>query len=1126
MAECYNKSYDENAANSDTYGSEAGEPHAETRFKPSADEDARIEREYITQRQAKAEAEQNVIDGIASGAIQPGYRLPAGIEKALAKLATEEQRKYEVWRRAAEQAALEENKRVLNRIGQSAQAESGLWLRLASWFNEKFVDRNAPLAKFFLNLFPEEGRGAENNTGVAVLSSSINGIVGNKRYFDKLHSEILHEANKDCAKIPSMDGGTLLDKIGIVINCRQAKSRNDVLYSRWRLEADELRRKAAELEPGEERSALMSDAAALEFKAKRLRENRHLDKQPSGEEAKKVVCCGYLDGEAARIESDILAEFDKAGIARSLVDKYYGRMYGVYQKAEELLIKAGQISESQIRRMPKIEGFMPFVPYMDNLAESMSNIDVYQPGSFKAMHGMTENPASAWHAIRHFTNRAAYRAGGVHLAQLLYNMHQKKGDLSGIRVEKFGNVNRMSNYAFNQYLRKTSNEYSGGGIVSDVLVNAKGDREKVFIQFDQRLLNKANGNKEWSIHSAKELNALLGGLGKSADKVGLLGKMTGAMGQMYTKWSAGFAPINGLRDFGERVVNMINRDYIAEDGTHIAGYQLVGGMSANVLTAKKILFDAVRGKLDPNTEAGRFYAEYIQQGCDPVMIRDLGAPGQGLDTVVGRKKAPLFPELEGKINIPDGLKEAAKTAGVYSSTFNNWVNAYNSWFNNIAPLSQFIAMRKRGMSARAAGNAVNEMLNNNIGGTALQTLRAVFPFARPTLQGARAMLRSFGLGVDASGKFQAPDRRAVATMIGTYAAGSMLYGFARDSLGEDDSGALNADSLSVSQLASSIPFPTSDGHYLRIPVPFGIPRIALALAVAKDRAERGVIDPEDAAFAAMAQVAKNVSPQSFPEYAAKENPAAWLLQAFSPELLRPAVDVAVNRNYRGRPISYKAGGGDEGMEPKAASGYATTNPAYKKLALDILGATGYDLAPEQVQAIVKGYTGGVGQLFRSFIESENPAIQEERKTAAQEMGNFLAAMGGTMYYGRALDADKTLFYEAKARLESDVRRENVEWNNEELRKKKDPDAYRRWRVQQLRDKGWSEAKLQDLDTMLQADALIRKSHQNWRKPLLDAFNADDDGTKLKETFRKKFDGEADYYSGAVSNMNLYHGGWE
>ena len=33
-------------------------------------------------------------------------------------------------------------------------------------------------------------------------------------------------------------------------------------------------------------------------------------------------------------------------------------------------------------------------------------------------------------------------------------------------------------------------------------------------------------------------------------------------------------------------------------------------------------------------------------------------------------------------------------------------------------------------------------------------------------------------------------------------------------------------------------------------------------------------------------------------------------------------------------------------------------------------------------------------------------------------------------------------------------------------------------------------------------------------------------TALKDAFRKKFDGEADYYSGAVASMNLYHGGWE
>ena len=1117
---CIPPEYDEKLSDTEAEGLFSGDRGGDYRSKPSSEEDARADRAFVSEQEAKAEAEQNIIDGIASGAVQPGFKLPSGIERELAKLATAEQRKYEVWRRAAEERARAENERVLNRINQSAQSESGLWLRIASWFNEKFIDRNTPLAKFFLDMLPEEGRGAENNTGVSVLNAAINGMVGHKRFFDKLHAELLHDANKLCAKSPDMDGGELLNIVGEILNCRQAKSRNDILHDRWRTEAEELR-KEARLETDLERKAqLMSDADSLEFRARRLRENRHLDKQPEGDD--KVVCCGYLDGEAARIEAADLAKLDAAGISRSVVDDFYKRMYDIYQQAEHLLIKSGQISEGQIRRMPKIDGFLPFVPYMDNLAESMSNIDVYQPGSFKAMHGSTEPPASAWHAIRHFTNRAAYRAGGTHLAQFLYNMHRLKGEASGLRVKKWGNVNRMSNYAFNQYLRETSNEYGGGGIVSDVLVNEKGDREKVFIQFDQRLLD---GDKGYSIHDAQQLNKLLGDLGKSADKLGVLGKMTGTLGQMYTKFSLGFAPINGIRDFGERMVNMANRDYLTADGKHIAGYQLMGTMAANVMTAKKILFDAVRGKLDLKTEYGRFYSEYIQQGCDPVMIRDLNAPGQGLDTVAGgRRRAPLFPGLEEKI--PDGLKEALKTAGVYKETANNWINAYNSWFNNIAPLAQFIAMRKRGMTARAAGNAVNEMLNNNIGGTALNTLRAIFPFARPTVQGARAMLRSFGLGVDASGKFKMPDARTAATMVGTYAAGSMLYGFARDSLGEDDSGALNADSLSVSQFAASIPMPTGDGHYVRVPVPFGIPRVALALAVAKDRAERGIMDPDEVAFAAMAQVAKNVSPQSFPEYAAKENPAAWLLQAFSPELLRPAVDVGVNRNYRGRPISYKAGGADEGMEPKAASGYASTNPTYKKWATDILDATGVDLAPEQVQAIVKGYTGGIGQLFRSYVESENPAVQEERKTAAQEMGGFLAAMGGTMYYGRVLDADKTLFYEAKARLESDIRRENVEWHNEELSKKKDAAAYRRWRVQQLRDKGWSEAKLQDLDTMLQADAAIRKSHQTWRKPLLEAFNSDDDGTALKETFKKKFDGEADYYSGAVANMNLYHGGWE
>ena len=1112
MAYCEFTDNDARAAQEATELLETGHRGGDYRFRQSAGEDARIAQEFLTDAQAKAEAEQALVDGIASGSIQPGYKLPAGIEKELKTFPLKIQRIRTIERRAAQERQLAENERMLNRLNQTAEAKSGWWLRIVNGLNEKFVDSNSSLAKFFLHLFPENGRNAENNVGVSVVNSSLNNIVGLNRYLNRLMSDIKKDADALCAKQPDMDGGDLMNLLGDLINYRQAESRNSYLIKKWRETAKQARAEAAEHAPNTDKHAtLMREAAHYEANARILEENRHLLEQPKDD--KKIVCCGYLDGEAKQLEARDLAELRRRGFDESLIDTMYDRLYYVYDKAENVLIQHGQISEGQIRRMPDIKGFLPYVAYMDNLAESMSNIDVYQPGSFRAMQGMTEHPASAWHAVSHFVNRAAYRAGGVDLAQVLYNAWRAKGDKSGIRIRQWGNVNKLGLIDFNEYLRITSNEYGGGGIVADVIVDNAGTRKKTFIQFDQRLLDDAAGK---GMHSAKQLNDILGNMGKSADKIGILGKATGLMGQSYTKLTAGFAPLNGIRDLGERVVNMMNRDYATAEGRHLPGYKLTASVLANVPTSMRVLMDAVRGKLDPNTEYGRYHAEYIQQGCDPVYTRDLGTNNKGLESAISD---------ETPSRLPDNIKAVLKAAGPYAKPVMNFIEAWNSYFNNIAPLAQFIAMRKNGMSAKAAGNAVNEMLNNNIGGTALNMMRTFFPFARPTMQGARAMLRTMGLGVNAAGGWSKPDMRTAATLLGTYAAGSMFYGFIRDSLGEDDSGALNADSMSVGQIAASLPIPTGDGHYWRAPVPFGVPRIALAMAVAEDRVQRGVMDVDEGMFAVMSQVAKNVSSQDFPEYAMKENPAAWLAQAFSPIWARPVADVAVNRNFMGRPISYKAGGGEEGMEPKAASGYAATAPRYKDAAKLVLETTGVDFAPEQVQAIARGYLGGFLRGITTYVESDNPAVQEERKSASQELGWLLTSLGATMYYGRQLDADKHLFYDAKRRLESDIRRENVEWHSDEMRKK-GADEYRRWRVQQLRDKGWSEAKLHDLDVMLQADAAIRKSNQTWRKPLLAAFNADEDGTALKDAFRKKFDGEADYYSGAVANMNLYHGGWE
>ena len=57
MDACYDESYARKGAESSSYNSKEGEPHASGRFKSSFDEDARAEREYISRQEAKAEAE-------------------------------------------------------------------------------------------------------------------------------------------------------------------------------------------------------------------------------------------------------------------------------------------------------------------------------------------------------------------------------------------------------------------------------------------------------------------------------------------------------------------------------------------------------------------------------------------------------------------------------------------------------------------------------------------------------------------------------------------------------------------------------------------------------------------------------------------------------------------------------------------------------------------------------------------------------------------------------------------------------------------------------------------------------------------------------------------------------------
>ena len=1148
MARCIDPEYDKIHSNGPVGGVPAGSREAQFAHQRAVDAAREAHDNAALVRAVHAEARDNIVQMMSDGALSEGFRLNAKMLAELSEISSAAARRHELVRMDGLLRRIEQNARWLTRIGQSGQSHESLWTRFVTDMDSKFVDDTARLKAYFLSVISETGRGVDNNLGASVLQSTINMMRGRTAYYERQMGGLVDKVSGWIGIGGKATAQDALRWIGDVSAARQTKQRNDNLLATWKDEAAYHRQNAHELEVegrGKRYDAGIEPDAAkareLELEASRYLSkagdeldlaNSYEDKirrlrKYRGDEANgdkddgggRVFCCGYLDGEAAKLLNDSMAKLAELGIGEERVNEIIAGMRKIYMDAEDSLARNHQVSHDQLTRWREVDDFLPLATAKDNANDLNTAISIYTPGSLHMADGMTENPANVWESLHHFVRRSAYRVGMTDLAQLLYNVHKSKGaDASGLVVEEWGSVKNLSRYDYEAYLRTINS----GGIVSDVVTDAQGTVKRVFIKFRPDFKSTDSSNvARGRLFDGRSLNETLTGLARRSDKLNIVGKAVGRYGQTFTRFNPGFPIANSFRDFGERMYNMMNRDYYDANGQLVPGYTVATSMVANTLRAFRVMTASSWGRMDmnANTPEARYLREFSKMGLDYGYLKDLGTDVRGVDDM-------LVPGSEAS-TVPY-INAAAKSMPVRAGQgLLRMIDAWNGMMNNTPAFAQYMALREHGLSMRDAGVAVGEMLNNNLTGEWTRGLRNVFPFVRPTLQAARALLRSFGLASDASGKFTFSGKgRNAGFALGSYVILSSLYGFLRDGMGETEGGGYTMDALSVSQIAGALPFmPSDDGGFYKMQVPFGMQRIALGMGVVLDRVERGVITPEDGVFHLLATIAKQVSPADFPEWAMRSDPLSWLGQAFAPALLRPMVDVVANKNFAGRPIVWGGQGGDESVEPKAYKGYATTAPWYKDMAKAVFDATGIDLAPEQVKALVKGYLGGPLRLLAELKESDNPGIDEMRKTTSQALGPWLTAMGATLYYGRMRDADMQLFFDAKSRILQDVKYAGVQWKNEELAKGRNPDAYRAWRVQQLRDAGWSESKLADLDLILRLDSELRKSNQDWRPRLLEAVRLDDDGAELKGRFQRKFDSEHSIYANAIENLNLFHGGW-
>jgi hypothetical protein len=673
----------------------------------------------------------------------------------------------------------------------------------------------------------------------------------------------------------------------------------------------------------------------------------------------------------------------------------------------------------------------------------------------------------------------------------------------------------------NMYYAITSSSTHGGGLnfiaprldstgkyVRDKAGNIIYDRR--FIQFDVRY------SDEKSHITGAELNDAMTSVLRLDERLNFLAKATAMMGHSCTSLNIGFAPCNGARDFMERGVNMANRDYVDSYGQHVPGYKMLASYVSQLPKAFNAVIHQVIGRLDPNSEYGKYFKEFTDAGLHYTYSRAIGKESTSLINNIDNLNK--FYADKKNAQTEKTIDRIASRFGEMREIVSKWIYAWNDVWNLTPSLAQYVAMRKRGIEPSQTANAVSEVMDQSQTGQYTNALRMFFPFTNPTLQGARAMLRTVGLAPGADGGFHM-SYRGMATFVGLTAVGNMLYSFARESLGQDeDTGAYRIDSLPISDLCRYIPIPTNDkGDYFKMPIGFGIAQLASSMAIAMDRMERGIASAEDVMPEFMAAIAKQMSPADAPSYNFSMSPATWLMQVLSPALLRPIEDVAVNRNYKGRPITYYSA--SEGAYTSAAdSGWATTAPVYKNLAKEILQTTGIDFAPEQLKALLRGYATGFLRFIPSYIDAEKNPANNPEKGMYNKLGPVAFGLGGTMYRGEITDVGRSLYDRYKAEIMSRVRQEGVVLKTGDRKIIAKPEKYRAWRVSQLRNAGWDDPDIIKVLTILDTDSEIKKAQQGTKEKIARLIDLDDD-EGLKELFRVRYENQNNAYNRAVAVLS-------
>lgn len=1111
----------------------------QTQQQPGSQNNAR----RILREEADAAAQQELLEAAAvlNGAASPDptYQNPTRKDTAQARTIGRRALKFLAKAGANIEGRLDALDTAIREATGTTISSANAWMNFQNWMSKNFVNQRADL-DLWADVYARAGGRPDQNPLIQAAHGMIPKVRGIQTMLTREQASVFNPLVRPLIARTGRSESDIMAYGGMWLNCRHASEGNQYLLNKWdriskaaqaKIEANTpivdrgVKPDGAKATATEVRKAKsIIDDAIAERREAEIRWRSLTDNLDNANPDDSVYRRGYTNGQARVLMRRILKE---SGLSEAELDGLAKAISGQMDRVTEELASAGVIHREQLEAIPDFKWYASQRSAVENNTGVNNDTTHYVPGARHAMEGMNTEPANAYSTLGAMTRRAATEIGTQDLgAQLaaIHKQHKRLGKDFGLRA-----------YSYNELLRHSMSRDRNERAIADALLNNGGVAYDMPVREDDGSLGYRRTyywfDPKWT--DGKLTGRALNEAMTSAYKLGskpeeAIAKLTSYAGQSHTRFSPFFAPLAGMRDAMERMFQMSAREFHDADGNIVKGTSMLREFVGNTNRAMNALYKFARGQELSDTGIAALFDEYRRsglyqkftpgQGQEARTIDELSGGGNRLSRMLRRN---ALGEQAGWLENNRQLSWLSRSINRATPQGRKALEVLDSWndvLQNAPSFAQYITMREKGMSMRQAAAETLNIMNMSQQGNVAQHLAVIAPFVRPTMQGAKVFAQAMGLSGRNSAEILKYGKKGWMIGLGASAAYAVLYPMIRESLGYDEHGSSYFDAMPVSRLTSFTMIGLGDGSYIKAPSGFGPQRVAATLGLCFDRVSRGLMDPAEAAFEVLFATARDVVPGNQPAFAFADNPSAFITQMVIPAPFKAFAENAANTNYFGGPIYDDY----DSSKSYAEMGRKSTAPFWHKAARIMRQSFGYDYAPETYKHLAEGMALGPLKMLTSaivnFAEADSVRRGFDKPTAMEEMSPILAAMGGTLWYGRERNVGQHYYYEAKRELENKAKQLGVRPTKDGERGEKGLDTIR----EKLTSAGMERTDIDDYIKLLDIDKRLRGAGRAFNEKHK-YFYDEPDSVELRQDFITLADDSDALYNEFIQNSNYYRG---